>query len=346
MKKLLKIFLLMFSLISMVVLTGCGKEKETVKTFNGKNVRVVIGSTSTSGDSYLIADTVTRYLSKELGANMKVDAVRAAEALNVMQTAKPDGNSIMIFHDLTYLGVLFGAYGEEYALENMEVGPRAAQNPGAAWATRKDSPYNTLVEIPEYLKNNPNEIVRMACETGSVSHVGFVVFYNWVKENYGEDIAKRMVIVVGGGTSDQCQLLWDKNCDVIFADYTALKDYTETDDKQIAMKFIGLMDKIDGAKAPSCKEQGITLNGQEFTFAKDFIIYTPKDFPAELMAELDTAVEKVCSNPEFISDISERMTYRSAYLKSSDAKTFIYNKRDELKKLIDASPSIDELVQK
>ena len=346
MKKFFKVCLLMLSLISTVVLTGCGKDENAVKTFKDKNVRVVIGSTSTSGDSYLIADTVMRYLGKELGANMKVDAVGAAEALNVMQTAKPDGNTIMIFHDLTYLGVLFGAYGEEFALETMTVGPRAAQNPGAAWAARKDAPYSTLVEIPEYLKNNPNEIVRMACETGSVSHVGFVVFYNWVKENYDEDIAKRMVIVVGGGTSDQCQLLWDKNCDVIFADYTALKDYTETDDKQIAMKFIGLMDDIDGVNVPSCKEQGITLNGQEFSFAKDFIIYAPKDFPAELITELDTAVEKVCSNPEFISDLSEKMSYRPAYLKSSDAKTYIYNKRAELKKVIDASPSIDELVQR
>ncbi len=346
MKKVLKMLMLVLSLVLMAVLTGCGKKEEAAKTFKGKNVRVVIGSTSTSGGSYLIADTVARYLSKELEANMKVDAVGAAEALATIETSKPDGNTIMLFHDLTYLGVLFGAYGEEFALENMTVGPRAAQNPGAAWATRKDSPYNTLIEIPEYLKNNPNEVVRMACETGSVSHVGFVVFYNWVKENYGQDIANRMVIIVGGGTSDQCQLLWDNNCDVIFADYTSLKDYTETDDKQIAMKFIGLMDKIEDVNIPSCREQGITLNGKGFAFAKDFIIYAPKEFPVELLNELDIAMEKVCNNPEFISALSEKMSYRSAYMKSSDAETYIYNKRDELKKVIDASPSIDELVQK
>ena len=46
MKKFVKVFMLMLSLVSMFALTGCGKEEETVKTFKGKNVRVVIGSTS------------------------------------------------------------------------------------------------------------------------------------------------------------------------------------------------------------------------------------------------------------------------------------------------------------
>ena len=53
--------------------------------FAGMNVRVVIGSTSTAGDSYLIAETVSRHLAKALGANMKVDAVGAAVALDARE---------------------------------------------------------------------------------------------------------------------------------------------------------------------------------------------------------------------------------------------------------------------
>lgn len=51
MKKFVKVFMLMLSLVSMFALTGCGKEEETAKTFKGKNVRVVIGSTSTDRKS-------------------------------------------------------------------------------------------------------------------------------------------------------------------------------------------------------------------------------------------------------------------------------------------------------
>ena len=51
-------------------------------SLKGQNVRVVIGSTSTSGDSYMIADLVTRYLSAEMGFNGKVDAIGNAAALD------------------------------------------------------------------------------------------------------------------------------------------------------------------------------------------------------------------------------------------------------------------------
>ena len=67
-------------------------------SLKGQNVRVVIGSTSTSGDSYMIADLVTRYLSKEMGFNGKVDAIGNAAALDEMQNAKGDGKTVMIFH--------------------------------------------------------------------------------------------------------------------------------------------------------------------------------------------------------------------------------------------------------
>lgn len=345
MKKVLKAVVLMLSIVFMTVLTGCGKEKETATTFKGKNVRVVIGSTSTSGDSYLIADTVSRHLGKALGANLKVDAVGAAEALAAMQDSKPDGNTVMIFHDMTYLGVSFKSYDEMYKLENMTVGPRVAQNPGAAWAAGINAPYNDITEIPKYLQENPEAVCRMACEAGGVSHIGFIAFYDWVVKNYGQEVASRIVVVVGGSTADKCQLLWDGNCDVIFADYTSLKDYTETDDPKIGMKFVGLLDNIEGVDVKSYADLGITVNDGEFRFSKDFLMYMPKDFPAELVAELDAAMAAVSADEQFNADLG-RMNYRSAYLNSADAKEFIYNKRNNTQVLIDNSPSLDDLVQK
>ncbi len=347
MKKITKIVSALIIAAAFSGLTSCNQKKSNkAETFKGKNVRVVIGSTSTSGDSYLIAQTASRYLAEELGANMKVDAVGAASALDLMQTSKPDGNTIMIFHDMTYLGVSFGAYDEMYKLENMTVGPRLVQNPGAAWAAKSDAPYETLSEIPEYLKETPGAVVRMACEAGGVSHVGFISFYEWVKTNYGDDIASRIVVIVGGSTAEKCQMLWDGNTDVIFADYTSLLDYTKTDDTKISMKFVGLLDNIEGVGVPSYADMGITLKGgKEFRFSKDFAVYLPKDFPADLLAELDAAAKKVCENPKFAEDLA-KMKYRPAYMEAASSKDFFYGKRADMQGLIDAAPELDELVQK
>ena len=53
--------------------TGSAASGES--SLKGKRVRVVIASTSTGGDSYMIADMVTRYLGEEMGFNGKVDAI-------------------------------------------------------------------------------------------------------------------------------------------------------------------------------------------------------------------------------------------------------------------------------
>ncbi|NLZ76467.1 MAG: hypothetical protein GX911_00655 [Spirochaetales bacterium] len=330
-------------LVSTLLFAG-GDSEAGPQTFKGKNVRVVIGSTSTSGDSYLIAETVSRYLGKELGANLKVDAVGAAKALDAMQTSKPDGNTIMMFHDMTYLGISFGAYDKMYSLENMVVGPRIAQNPGSAWGSRADAPYDDLAGVPEYLKKNPTAVVRVACEAGGVSHVGFIVYWQWVKDVYGAQIADRIRVVVGGSTGDKLQMLWDGNTDIIFADYTSLLQYTQTDDPKLAMKFVGLMDNIEGVSATSYADQGITLDGKEFRFSKDFLIYLPKNFPADLLAELDAAMKRVNADPGLVADLA-KMTYRpGTYLDSVKAKEFIYGKRNSLQGLIDRAPSLDDLV--
>ncbi len=335
------ILLALTAVMGLSVFSGCKKEDTT--TFDGQKTRVVIGSSSTTGDSYLVADTTMRYLSEELGADIKVDAVGAGPAFEALFKAKPDGSTIMMFHDMTYLGISFEAFEDKYALENMIVGPRVAQNPGSLFAASKSAPYEDMKEMAEWLKANPAEVSRVAVEAGGVSHIGFIAYYNWVVETYGQDVAERIQVVVGGSTAEKSQMLWDGNADVIFADYSSLLQYTEEGvDDQLAMKFVGVLDEIDGDGSPSYKDMGITLNNEPFVFSKDFIIYLPKDMDPALVAELDKAVEAISQNQEFI-DAMNKLKYKVAYLPSAEADTFIKAKRDSLDGLIKASPSLDVL---
>lgn len=339
MKKLVAVLLML--VIVMGSLAGCKQSDNT--TFDGKRVRVVIGSTSTTGDSYMIADLASRYLAEELSATLKVDAVGAGPALDAMATADADGTTIMMFHDMTYLGISFGAFDAKYSLENMFVGPRIGQNPGSCFAASASAPYNDMVEMADYAKANPDTKIRLSVEAGGVSQIAFDAYYAWVVENYSQAVADQLVVVVGGSTAEKSQMLWDGNTDVIFADYSSLLQYTEEGvEAQLKMKFLGLLDKIEGVDVKSYAEQGITFNGEPFVFSKDFIIYLPKDCPQELVDEIDAAAKAVCENPDFIKEMSD-LTYVSAYMPSSEAKTYIYEKRDSLDALIKASPNLDDL---
>jgi tripartite-type tricarboxylate transporter receptor subunit TctC len=338
MKKIVAVLLM---LVVMSSLIGCKQNDDT--TFDGKRVRVVIGSTSTTGDSYMIADVASRYLAKELGANMKVDAVGAGPALDAVDTAKADGTTMMIFHDMTYLGISFGAFDEKYALENMVVGPRIGQNPGACFAASTNAPYSDMAEMAEYAKANPGTKIRLSVEAGGVSHIAFISYYEWVAATYGQEVADQFVVVVGGSTAEKCQLLWDGNTDVIFADYSSLIQYTEEGvEDQLKMKFLGLLDRIEGVDVKTYADMGITLNGEPFVFSKDFVVYLPKDCPQELVDEIDAAAKAICENQEFINEMNE-LTYKAAYMPSAEAKTFIYEKRDSLDALIKGAPSLDDL---
>ena len=310
----------------------------------GKRVRVVIGSTSTGGDSYMMADIVTRYLGEEMGFNGKVDPVGNAAALDAITNAKGDGTTIMMFHDMTFLSVLFGAVGEEYALENLTVGPRFGQNPGACFAASADAPYDDLKGIAEYLKANPSETVSVNIESGAASHLAFVAFWLWVDETYGADVSGRIKAIVGGTTDEKKQRLWDGNADVIYGDYSSFVEFTkEGVDAQLAMKMFGSCGDIEGVT--SMTEEGVTFQGEPYSFNKDFCMYFPKDMDEEVLKEIAEAMVKVCQNPEFQKEMKAlQYTPLSAEDTALEAsQQFIMDKRELSKALVEAAPSLDSL---
>lgn len=315
-------------------------------SLTGKRVRVVIGSTSTGGDSYMVADMVTRYLGAEMGFNGKVDPVGNAAALDAISKAKGDGTTIMMFHDMTFLSVLFGAVDQQYALENLTVGPRIGQNPGGCYAAHKDAPYSTLAEAAEWLKENPSKIVRVNIESGGVSHLTFVAYWLWAKDTYGDDVAGRIKAIVGGSTDEKKQRLWDGNTDIIYGDYSAFVEFTkEGVDNQLAMKIMDPADEIEGVDIPTMAQNGITFNGEPFVFSKDFAMYFPKDMDQNVLNEIAAAMQKVAANPDFQAEMA-KLKYKAVSPEETElsaSQQFIFNKREMSKSLIEAAPSLDDL---
>lgn len=338
------IALLLSTVLIFGLLAGCSGGGDEGGSLEGKRVRVVIGSTSTGGDSYMMADIVTRYLSEEMGFNGKVDPVGNSAALDAISTAKGDGTTIMMFHDMTYLSVLFGAVDEKYALENLTVGPRFGQNPGACFAANASAPYNNLKEIAEYLQANPSETVSVNIESGAASHLAFVAFWLWVDEAYGSDVSGRIKAIVGGTTDEKKQRLWDGNADVIYGDYSAFVEFTkEGVDAQLAMKMFGSCGNIEGVT--SMTEEGVTFQGEPFSFNKDFCMYFPKDMDEGVLNEITEAMIKVCQNPDFQKEMAA-LQYNAVSAEETAlaaSQKFIMDKRELSKALVEAAPSLDSL---
>lgn len=317
-------------------------------SLKGQNVRVVIGSTSTSGDSYMIADLVTRYLGEEMGFNGKVDAIGNAAALDEITNASGDGKTVMMFHDMTYLSVLFGAVDEAYALENLTVGPRIGQNPGGCFGAAAEDNFNNLSDVTKYLQDNPDETVSVNIESGAISHLCFAAYYLYVKENIGEDVAGRIKAIVGGTTAEKLQRLWDRNADVIYGDTSSFAQYTEDGvDDQLKMTMFGSCGEVEGIEITSMAKDGITFNGEEFEFAKDFAMYFPKDMDANVLAEYEAAMQKVTENPDFQADMAALFynTVPADQVTVEASKQFLYDKRDMCQSIIDASPSLDSITE-
>ena len=334
--------------------TGSGTEESSAPADNasgesslkGKRVRVVIGSTSTGGDSYMIADMVTRYLGEEMGFNGKVDAIGNAQALDTISKAKGDGTTIMMFHDMAYLSVLFGAVGEQYALENLTVGPRIGINPGGCFVSRADAPYNNLSEAAQWLADNPSETITVNIESGSASHLDFVVWYMWVQEQYGDEVASRIRALVGGTTDEKKQRLWDGNADIIYADYSSCVEFTrEGVDAQLAMKLFDTCGDLEGSGVISMEEDGITFNGEPFVFDKDFFMLFPQDMDEGILNEITAAMQKVCENPDFQAELAN-LLYSNVTAEDADleaSRAFIENKAAIAQEIIDVAPTLDEL---
>ncbi len=312
----------------------------------GKNIRVVIGSTAVSGDTYVTADTVTRNLGQMYGLNIKCDPIGAGRAMQEVISTRPNGDTIMIFHDSTYLSVLFGAMDEEeYKLENMRVGPSYGFNPGDSFAASASAPYNTIAEMAEWLKANPNEVARLAVEAGGVSHLGFNGIYEWVLSSYGESVANRLRVYVTGSTDQKLQAMWDGNCQAAYGATNVFEEYTlDGVDAQLKLKIIGLMspDRLPGRDWPTFAEQGITMEGKPFGFTKEYSLFYPKDIPEEYVAAMDAALKDVCSSPAYLADMA-KIGYEPQFLDSKANTEKMYGKRDGFRKLIENAPSFDDL---
>ncbi len=340
MKKILGILLVL------VVLTSglCAEGSKEGKLLSG-NLRIVIGSSSTGGDTYANSAIVAEYLAEELGMNVKVDATGVNGAYDALKHDS-SGHTIMIFHDQAYLGYLYGVEGYDNPFEDYIVGPLLAINPGNAYLAPKDSPYNTLQEVIDAAGNGTR--VRVAIQPGGVSEIGYTAMKNAVQIQY-PGMEDNLAAVNTGSQSDKNQLLFDGQADVINGSIQANEQYSQLPaSDQKAMKFLWLTARNQTIKQANPEGYGDTTRDQmlqwvdpkvqlanDFTFDKEFVVLYNKDMDPALVDYFDNALKKIFAAGE-IQKTQKKSFFIPDFLPSAEAQAYLKEKMEKYEGIISA----------
>ena len=314
-----------------------------------KNLRIVIGSKSTGGDTYQNSAIVAEALAEKLGINVKVDAVGATAAFNTLKRVS-NGSTIMIFHDQSYLGYLYGRKGYENPFEQYIIGPTVAINPGNAYLVAKNSPYKNVEELMKACAGGKD--IRVAIQPGGVSEIGYSAMKNAIRiQNPGKESC--LVAVNRGSQSDKNQAMFDGLADLINGSVQANEQYTRLPaDDQKAMSFVWLTARsatLDQANpegmGETSREQllkyadpnvSVTQDGKKnFTFDKEFFFLFNKDMDKELIAELDEALTEIFAAGK-IQQTQKKSFFIPNFKPSAEAQTYLKDKMDQYETIIKA----------
>lgn len=269
-----------------------------------RNIRMVIGSNSTGGDTYQNAAILADALSEELGVNIKVDAVGPAEGLKAL-ARDSRGTTIMLFHDQAFLQNLYGVQGSSDIFTTYAVGPTVAINPANAYLVPKNSPYQTMEDILKAAADGTK--IRVAIQPGGVSEIGFTAMKNAARLRAPGSEAN-LVPVNTGSQSDKNQALFDGLADVINGSIQANEQFTQLDaSDQKAMRFVWLTSSPEALQqAPEAgigattremllnyasPKTSVPFDGsKDFVFDKEFFLIYNKDMAPAQMDAIDAAL--------------------------------------------------------
>ncbi len=317
MKKVLVAVLGLMLTVGLVFANGQEETQAQTEQLLKGNLRIVIGSTSTGGDTYTSAAIVAKYLADELGLNIKVDACGVEPAFDALNRDKT-GHTIMIYHDQAYLGYLYGVEGYFDIFKDYKMGPTLSVNPGNGYLAPKDSRFNNLQDVIDACGHG--ETVRIAIQPGGTSQIGYTALANEIMIQYPGKEAN-LVPVWTGSQSDKDQLLFDDQADVIQGSVQSNEQYTQLPaSDQKAMKFLWLTaskNTVNGADPEgygslsrdtllTYVEPKALTNG--FTFDKDFFIVYNNEMDTKLVKYFDDALQKI---------------YDTTDIKAKERKTFL-----------------------
>lgn len=305
---------------------GCGS-KGGQQAYNNQNVKwptkpvQIIVPYSAGGDTDFNARVMAKYLEKKLGKPFTVTNVvggGGSIANNRVKNAAPDGNTILVNHVSFILSRASNVI--DFSYKDMVMGGVFARQDTDVVLVRGDSPWNSIKELIEDSKKNPNQY-KIAANTGTSSHYVAISLQN---------AGAKLNVIDSGGSSDRIVALLGGHVDVIPASYAGVKDYLKTGKFKVLAACAPQRSAVL-PDVPTLKESGV-----DCAYVYPYTFFFPKGTNPKLAETLSAAVKDIVQNDKsYANEIDKAYMQKPYYESISDSEKSWGKTYDQIMKLSD-----------
>lgn len=292
----------------MFFVAGCGggdnktADKTDVSTYPNKPITMII-THAAGGDTDYNARLLARLLEKELGQPVVPNNVTGANgsiALEQYKDGDNDGYTI-IATNTAALSANEASGLSDFSYKDFEPVALYGKQAGENIVVRADAPYNTLEELIEATKQNPNNL-KFGVSMGGGVYVASVILDK-------EGGAKFTVVDTGDGASRLTALLGG-HIDATSLPYSTAKEYIESG----KLKTLGSLLSERSALLPDIPTANETV--KNLSVDTLYVVLAPKGTDPAVVEKLNKAIANVVNNnPEYKDDV-EKMNFQAPWVLS------------------------------
>jgi tripartite-type tricarboxylate transporter receptor subunit TctC len=260
----------------------------------------IITTFAPGGMSDITLRVWTKYLEKYMGGNYVIDHRPGGGGVigyTALANARPDGYTLGNFPDY-FTPILNNT--ATYKLEDLwVVGQVSVVN--SCFAVPADSPFKTWKEFAEYAKKNPG--VKWG-HPGT----GTMVFFRW--ENLIRRQGLKMIGLPLKGDGETIPALLGKHIMIGSLGVPSAKAQVDAGKLRIILV------------TDPAKESGLDLNVPDIAdiypnmedFQIPIYLLAPKNTPKDIMDTIEKAMEKMCKDPEFVSEVTTKLNQKVQFV--------------------------------
>ncbi|MFS0788879.1 tripartite tricarboxylate transporter substrate binding protein [Shouchella sp. 1P09AA] len=276
-----------------VVFAACssseGKQatEAEIEAYPNQTIEVYVPA-SPGGQTDTAARVMAKHLPKYLGANIVIvnqATAGGALAFENVRSADKTGYRLLFHHQ---------ALHSAYAVRQLEFSTNALTTIGSyssvnqVFVTSAQSPYNSLEDLVEYARNNPNDVIY-GSQIGGTTH--------FMGELLGLETDTEIKILDVGSESDRMTGLLGNQIDFAVTGVGNVLNYIESGD----FKALGVLANERDTLAPELETT--VEQGYDVEFPVVHMLYGPPDMPQEIVEKWNEATEQLALDDAYVNEL-------------------------------------------